>query len=138
MKFLKKLIPIEIKIKSLYWKEKEDQIENDLKNIFNLLDNDDYDDVEKLISQFRLKWENNAETYPLWLYEKIAQISKAQAMFDFLNPNSLEEEKPEQELKKIIEKYSDEMPFINPSDYVQFIEKAAFEAYYLGKDGKNG
>ena len=135
LKFLKKLIPVEIKIKSLYWKEKEVKIENELKNIFNLLDNDGYKGAEKSISQFNLKWENS-EIYPLWLYEKIAQISKAQAMFDFLNPNS-EIEKPEQELKKIIEKYSDEMPFVDPSDYIQFIEKATFEAYHLGKDEKN-
>ena len=85
LKFLKKLVPVEIKIKSLYWREKEVEMENDLKNIFNLLDNDNYDNVENLIDQFREKWEST-EIYPLWLYQIFAQINKAESMYNFLKP----------------------------------------------------
>ena len=33
--FIKKLIPVEIKIKSLYWKQKESEMESDLIKIYH-------------------------------------------------------------------------------------------------------
>ena len=36
--FIKKLIPVEIKIKSLYWKQKEKEMESELIKIFHKLE----------------------------------------------------------------------------------------------------
>jgi len=94
---IKKLIPVEIKIKSLYWKQKEDEMDSDLKKIFRQLDIDEYDDVQKIfrqldideyddvqnmIDEFHQKWDVIKK--PIWLSLKSAEISRAQTMYYFL------------------------------------------------------
>lgn len=80
--FIKKLIPVEIKIKSLYWKQKESEMESDLIKIYHKLDIDEYDGVQEMIDEFHHKWDGMK--MPLWLGLKSAEISRAQAMYVFL------------------------------------------------------
>lgn len=80
--FIKKLIPVEIKIKSLYWKEKEKEMESDLQKIFNKLDIDDYSNIPSMIYDFRKKW--GSIFLPSWLSIKSTEITRAEAMYDFL------------------------------------------------------
>lgn len=79
---IKKLIPVEIKIKSLYWKQKEDEMDSDLQKIFHKLDIDEYDDVQNMIDEFHQKWD--AIKKPMWLSLKSAEISRAQSMYHLL------------------------------------------------------
>lgn len=80
--FIKKLIPVEIKIKSLYWKQKESEMESDLIKIYHKLDIDEYDGVQQMIDEFHQKWDGMK--MPLWLGLKSAEISRAQSMYVFL------------------------------------------------------
>ena len=56
IKFIAHLIPVEIKIKTLYWKKIEDEIQNELNIIFDKINNDELDNIQILISNFRNKW----------------------------------------------------------------------------------
>ena len=80
--FIKKLIPVEIKIKSLYWKQKESEMESDLIKIYHKLDIDEYDGVQQMIDEFHQKWDGMK--MPLWLSLKSAEISRAQSTYHFL------------------------------------------------------
>ena len=50
-----KLIPFEIRIKTLYWVRKEKEIDSDLSSLFNKIDNDEYDVAMILLNQLRDK-----------------------------------------------------------------------------------
>lgn len=83
MNWIKKLIPSYIEIRSLYWIEIEKEMDNDLVDIFNKIDEDNYKDAKILIESFRCKWDG--KKYPEWILDIYAKISKAQSMVDFLD-----------------------------------------------------
>ena len=82
IKFIAHLIPVEIKIKTLYWKKIEDEIQNELNIIFDKINNDELDNIQILISNFRNKW--GKIKLPLWLELKTMEINRAQFMLNFL------------------------------------------------------
>jgi hypothetical protein len=82
IKFITYLIPVEIKIKTLYWKKIENEIQNELDIIFNKIDNNELDNIQILISNFRNKW--GKIKLPLWLELKTMEINRAQFMLNFI------------------------------------------------------
>ena len=80
-----KLIPYNIRIKSLYWVRKEKEINSDLSNLFSKIDNDEYEQGRSLLNELRGKWVEFSHTSPEWFQlEYIPQFSKAEAMLNFL------------------------------------------------------
>lgn len=80
-----KLIPFNIRIKSLYWVKKEREINLDLSNLFSTIDNDEYEQGRILLNELRDKWVELSYTSPEWFQlEYISQFSKAEAMLNFL------------------------------------------------------
>ena len=82
LSLIARCIPVEVKVKTLYWKRKEREMEKELKTIFEKIDNDDYKDIPKLIDRFRRKWET--AKLPMWLAIKSAEVSRAEAMHSVL------------------------------------------------------
>lgn len=70
----KKLIPAFIQIKSLYTIEQEKILDNELTFLFNLIDNDELENAGKELLVLKNKY---GDTVP--------ELSKAQAMLNFLN-----------------------------------------------------
>jgi hypothetical protein len=80
-----KLIPFNIRIKSLYWVRKEREIDLDLSNLFSKIDNDEYEQGRMLLNELRGKWIEFSHTSPEWFQlEYIPQFSKAESMLNFL------------------------------------------------------
>ncbi len=81
-----KLIPVNIRIKSLYWVRKEREIDTDLSNLFSKIDNDDYKQGRILLKQFRDKWtEELSNGSPEWFdFQYMPEFVRAEAMLDFL------------------------------------------------------
>jgi len=69
----KKLIPVYIKIKSLYTIQQEKTIDKELVELFDLIDSDKYDEAEEVLNKLRLKY---GDTVP--------ELSKASAMISFM------------------------------------------------------
>lgn len=69
----KKLIPVYIKIKSLYTIQQEKTIDKELIELFDLIDSDKYDEAEEVLNKLRLKY---GDTVP--------ELSKASAMISFM------------------------------------------------------
>jgi hypothetical protein len=82
MKWIKKLIPAYIEIRSLYWVEYGKQLDADLKEIFNLIDEDKYKEAHELIDIFDKKY--NQSFVPYWVAIRIAEIYRAKSMLVFL------------------------------------------------------
>lgn len=80
--WIKKLIPAYIEIRSLYWVEYGKQIDSDLKDIFNLIDEDKYKEAHELIDIFDKKY--NQGFNPEWIDILIADIYRAKSMLVFL------------------------------------------------------
>lgn len=80
--FITRFIPVEIKIKTLYWKKLEQEMEGELKTIFEKIDNDDFEGIPILIDNFRNKW--GRINMPIWLAIKSTEVSRAEAMYNFL------------------------------------------------------
>jgi len=51
-----KLIPYNIRIKSLYWVKKEREINSDLSNLFSKIDNDEFEEATILLNDLKNKW----------------------------------------------------------------------------------
>ena len=84
---ISKLIPFNIRIKTLYWVRKEKEINTDLEDLFTKIDNDDYNDARKTLELLREKWIEFSQTSPLWFQlEYIPQFTKAESMLNFLSP----------------------------------------------------
>lgn len=82
---LTKFIPSSIKIKSLYWTRKGKEIDEDLKELFDLIDNDSYKSAKSLLEHLRLKWGEYESNYPFWFHkEYLVQFVKAETMLYFL------------------------------------------------------
>lgn len=80
-----KLIPFEIRIKTLYWVRKEKEIDSDLSVLFDKIDNDEYVSARYILNDLRDKWTEFSHTAPKWFVEEyIPQFSKAEAMLNFL------------------------------------------------------
>lgn len=78
-----KLIPFNIRIKSLYWVIKENEIEADLTILFNKIDMDEYDAARVLLNELECKWIMLSHTAPNWFDDHIAKFAKANAMLNF-------------------------------------------------------
>jgi hypothetical protein len=80
-----KLIPFEIRIKSLYWVRKEREIDSDLSNLFSTIDDDEYELARVLLNNLKNKWTELSFNSPEWFkIDYISQFSKAEAMLNFL------------------------------------------------------
>ena len=78
MNWIKKLIPVHIEIRSMYWVQYEKEMSQDLVAIFQSIDNDDYNRAKELIASFESKYTQNG--VPDWIAVKYAQIYRAQSM----------------------------------------------------------
>lgn len=80
-----KLIPFNIRIKSLYWVRKEREINSDLSNLFSKIDNDEYKEGRILLDQLRNKWTEISYSAPKWFNLKyLPEFVRAESMFNFL------------------------------------------------------
>jgi hypothetical protein len=80
-----KLIPFNIRIKTLYWVKKEREIDSDLSILFEKIDNDEYIDERKLLETFRNKWTEISWKAPEWFrLEYMSQFERAEATLNFL------------------------------------------------------
>jgi hypothetical protein len=83
---LTKLIPFNIRIKSLYWVRKEKEIDSYLTILFGKIDDDFYSEARVLLEELRDKWTPISHEAPEWfVMEYIPQFSKAESMFNFLS-----------------------------------------------------
>ena len=78
-----KLIPFNIRIKSLYWVKKEREIDSDLLNLFQKIDNEEYKQGRILLNKLRDKWTEPSHTAPKWFQEYISQFTKAESMLNW-------------------------------------------------------
>ncbi len=82
---ISKLIPFNIRIKSLYWVRKEREINSDLTILFDKIDNDHYEEATILLKQLEDKWLLFSQTAPEWFaLEYIPQFTRAGSMLSFL------------------------------------------------------
>lgn len=85
MKLITKLIPANIRIKSLYWVKKEKEIDSDLLLLFSLIDNDKYLEAEETLNDLKNKWVEQFHHAPEWfIFEYKPQFVRAEAMISFL------------------------------------------------------
>ena len=82
LKFLSKFVPASIQIKTLYWANKEKEMDWDLSVIGGYIDEECYDIAETLVYGFRAKWES--QKLPDWLSTKTAEVSRLEAMNSML------------------------------------------------------
>lgn len=82
MNWIKKLIPAYIEIRSLYWVEYAKILDADLREIFNMIDEDKYKEANELIEIFDKKY--NQGFAPEWVDMLIADIYRAKSMLVFL------------------------------------------------------
>ena len=88
--FIKKLIPARIIIRSWYWVEIENDMEEELKDIFFMLDIEDYETAKAFIADFHKKYDVMKKPY--WLHEMHSQICRAEGMLAVLSHPLIEEE----------------------------------------------
>lgn len=74
--WIKKLIPAYIQIKSLYTIEQEKILDNELTFLFDLIDDDKYNEAKKELHKLKAKY---GDTVP--------ELSKASSMLSFLTSN---------------------------------------------------
>lgn len=83
MDFIKRLIPGHITVRSLYWVQRQKEMESELRTIFHCIDNDKFAQCQWLIEKFHEKWDGMRK--PLWLSLEIeSQIYRAEAMLNIL------------------------------------------------------
>ena len=87
--FIKKFIPARIIIRSWYWVEIENEMEEELKDIFFMLDIEDYKAAKTFIADFHKKYDVMKKPY--WLNEMHSQICRAEAMLVVLSEPLTEE-----------------------------------------------
>lgn len=82
---ISKFIPFDIRIKSLYWVRKEKEIDEELTQLFKVIDADKYNEGRIMLEQLREKWEVFSHNAPQWFQlEYLSQFSKAESMLNFL------------------------------------------------------
>lgn len=80
-----KFIPRKVRIKTLYWVQKEIEIDKDLEKLFELIDNDQFSGAFKLLEELKLKWLGIKPNPPDWFYKDYTgQLIKAETMLYFL------------------------------------------------------
>jgi hypothetical protein len=82
MNRIKKLIPAYLEIRSLYWVEYGQRMDQELEEIFKNIDEDNFVQAQDLILSFESTYSQNG--VPNWIGVKFAQIHKAQSMLHFL------------------------------------------------------
>jgi hypothetical protein len=82
MKWLKKLIPRYLEIRSLYWVEQGKLMDIKLGIIFNAIDEDNYMTADALIKEFESEFTQNG--VPNWIGIKYSEIYRAKSMLTFL------------------------------------------------------
>ena len=80
--FIKMFIPAYVEFRSLYWIQYNAKMESALTEIFNSIDEDQYEKADNLIAEFESKF--NQSTGPEWVGMKYAEIYRAKSMLDFL------------------------------------------------------
>lgn len=101
LNFIKKILPGQIKIHSLFWIQYTQKMEEELGQIFDAIDSEKYSEAKILIDNFE-KVYNQSEA-PFWIAEKMAQIYKAKSMLIFFT-TPLEEEPLEILYKELLER----------------------------------
>jgi len=85
MNWIKKLIPAYIEIRSLYWVQHGRKMELALGEIFDAIDNDRYEEAQRLINYFECEESEFSQgDVPFWIAAKYAEIYKAKSMLSFL------------------------------------------------------
>lgn len=82
MNWIKKLIPAYLEIRSLYWVEYGQRMDQELEEIFKNIDEDNFVQAQDLILSFESTYIQNG--VPNWIAVKFAQIHRAQSMLHFL------------------------------------------------------
>jgi hypothetical protein len=82
MNWLKKLIPVYIEVRSLYWVKYEKQMDEALKDIFHQIDIGDYKKSQELIDVFESTFTQNG--VPGWVALKYSEVYRATSMLNFL------------------------------------------------------
>lgn len=100
--FLKKIIPAQIIVRSLYWVEYEKNMENDLVSIFHEIDEGNLQKAQELINNFDTKY--YGEILPEWVALKRCEIVRAQSMVNFLNANGEDVDPVKKELTECYRK----------------------------------
>ena len=80
--FIKMFIPAYVEFRSLYWIQYRYKMESALTEIFNSIDEDQYEKADNLIADFESKF--NQSTGPKWVGIKYSEIYRAKSMLDFL------------------------------------------------------
>jgi len=89
---ISKIIPFNIRVKTLYWVRKEKEINSDLSLLFSKIDNNDYVEGKLLLENLKNKWIEFSQKSPEWFQlEYISQFSRAESMLYFLTTNYDEE-----------------------------------------------
>lgn len=99
--FIKKTIPGQIRIRSLFWIQYTEKMEDQLGQIFDAIDLNKYSEAKILIDNFE-KIHNQSEV-PFWVAEKMAKIYKAKSMLVFFTV-PLKEEPLEILYKEMLER----------------------------------
>ena len=80
-----KIVPFNIRIKTLYWVRKEKEINSDLLKLFSKIDEDKYKEGRILLNNLKDKWTELSWESPEWFQlEYISQFARAEAMLNFL------------------------------------------------------
>ena len=80
-----KIVPFDIRIKTLYWVRKEKEINSDLLKLFSKIDEDKYKEGRILLNNLKDKWTELSWESPEWFQlEYISQFARAEAMLNFL------------------------------------------------------
>lgn len=86
MNWIKRLIPGYIEIRSLYWVEHGKKMDASLEEIFKKIDEDEYDEADRLIAEFQSRFSQGG--VPHWIGVKYSQIHRAISMLNFLMSGS--------------------------------------------------
>ena len=78
---LKKLVPVYVEFRSLYWVQIEQQMKTDILQIFSLIDADRYQDAQWLIDAFETRYyKYEIVKKPEFVSRTMSEIHRAQAM----------------------------------------------------------
>ena len=78
MNWIKRLIPVWIEVRSLYWVEYGKEMDSDLSKIFGAIDDNRYAEAQELIDKFESRYTQGEG--PLWIGLKYSAIYRASSM----------------------------------------------------------
>jgi len=88
-----KIIPFNIRIKTLYWVRKEKEIESDLENLFNKIGEEEYEQGKLMLEKLEIKWSAFDNKYPEWFQlDHLSKFARAEAMISFLDTPLIEQD----------------------------------------------